>query len=59
MGTIVRNHDLQERALRALLTAFEERPGCKLSDLLDEIGARFNLSPLDREALEHLFSEHR
>lgn len=46
---------LVRRALAFVDERRRERPNLPLEALLDEAGRRFNLSPLDSEALAHAF----
>lgn len=57
MSTVIPHGMMARRALTFLLERRAEEPGLSLSALLDEAGRRFNLSPADAEALEHLIRE--
>lgn len=57
MSTIVTHDMLMRRALSFIDERRRELPGCPLAALLDEAGERFNLSPADGMALEHLLHE--
>ena len=54
MATIIHREELVRRALAYLLERKKEKPSMGMSELLDDAGIRFNLSPLDQEALERL-----
>lgn len=56
MATVMQHEELVRRALKYMLERRQECPVQSMSDLLDEAGVRFNLSPLDQEVLEHLFT---
>lgn len=57
MATVMQHEELVRRALKHIADRRQSCPGISLYDLLDEAGARFNLSPRDQEALERLFRE--
>ena len=57
MATIIQHEALIHNALKYILERRQERPGIDAATLLDEAGIRFNLSPLDQEALERLFRQ--
>lgn len=57
MATVITHDMLVRRALAFLEDRRRERPGMPLDKLLDEAGERFNLSPADGAALEHLYRE--
>ncbi len=57
MTTVMPHDELVRRALAFVDAARRDAPGRPLGDLLDEAGARFNLSPKDSEALLRLFQE--
>lgn len=57
MSTIVTHDMLLKRALTFIAEKRRENPGSPLTALLDEAGERFNLSPADGMALEHLLRE--
>lgn len=57
MPTIINHNTLVRRALTFIDERRREQPGCPLAALLDEAGERFNLSPADGVALEHLLHE--
>ena len=56
MATVMQHEELIRRALAYILERRRDCPGADASELLDSAGARFNLSPLDQEALERLLS---
>ena len=56
MPTVMPQSELLRKALIFVDERRREKPAAKLSNLLDEAGMRFNLSPRDSEALLHLFS---
>ena len=55
MNAVITHDMLVRRALSFLEERRRERPELPLEKLLDEAGARFNLSPVDGEALAHVF----
>jgi len=57
MSTIITQSTQVKRALAFLIERRAENTGASLSALLDEAGQRFNLSPLDAQALENLFRQ--
>jgi hypothetical protein len=59
MATVMPRDELTRRALRFVDETLRENPDRSLDALIDEAGARFNLSPLDSEALYRLFRESR
>ena len=59
MSTVMPREELVRRALFFVDEALRDKPERSLEPLLDEAGARFNLSPLDSEALYRLFQESR
>lgn len=54
MATVMQHEELVRRALNYIMERRRECPGMSTAELLDCAGARFNLSPLDQEALERL-----
>lgn len=56
MATVMQHEELIRRALAYILERRRDCPDTKVAELLDSAGARFNLSPLDQEALERLLS---
>lgn len=56
MATIMQHEELIRRALNYIMERRRECPGMGTAELLDSAGARFNLSPLDQEALERLLA---
>lgn len=57
VSTVITHDMLVRRALSFLDEQRRERPGIPLEKLLDEAGERFNLSPVDAEALARLYRE--
>lgn len=57
MATVMPHNELVRKALLYIDERLAEVPGARVDALLDEAGARFNLSPLDSEALLSLFRE--
>lgn len=57
MATVMQHEELVRRALRYMVERRRECPSVGVAELLDGAGVRFNLSPLDQEALEHLFAQ--
>lgn len=57
MPTIMPQSELLKRALAYINDAKQDEPGKKLAVILDEAAMRFNLSPIDAEALNRLFSQ--
>ncbi|MGE9986096.1 hypothetical protein [Desulfovibrio sp. SGI.169] len=55
MPTIMPKSELVRRAFAYLQEQRKLQPARSLSSLLDEAGMRFNLTPVDAEALERLF----
>ncbi len=56
MATVMQHEELVRRALRYMVERRRECPSESTAELLDGAGVRFNLSPLDQEALERLFA---
>ena len=56
MATVMQHEELIRRALNYIMERRRECPGMGPAELLDSAGARFNLSPLDQEALERLLA---
>ena len=56
MVTVMQHEELIRRALNYIMERRRECPGMGTAELLDSAGARFNLSPLDQEALERLLA---
>ena len=54
MPTIMPKSELVRRAFADLQEERKPAPGKSLPSLLDEAGMRFNLTPVDAEALERL-----
>ena len=59
MATIIPHSELLRRAVSHVNDARNDNPERKLADILDEACMRFNLSPLDGEALQRLFSSEK
>ena len=57
MTTIMPQSEMQRRALTYIDNKLKDNPGLSLGNLLDEAGARFNLSPKDSMALQQLFAD--
>ena len=57
MATVMQHEELIRRALAYIVERRRECPGMDAADLLDGAGARFNLSPLDQEALARLLEQ--
>ncbi|WP_298068609.1 hypothetical protein [uncultured Mailhella sp.] len=57
MSTIIQHEERVRRALKYIAERRLEQPSISLAALLDDAGARFDLSPLDQEALERMFRE--
>jgi hypothetical protein len=56
MATIMPQSELLRRAVAYVSEERGDNPGKRLSEILDDASMRFNLSPLDSEALYRLFS---
>ena len=56
MATVMQHEELIRRALNYIMERRRECHGMGTAELLDSAGARFNLSPLDQEALERLLA---
>ncbi len=59
MPTIMPKSELVRRAFAYLQEKRKHDTGKSLSSLLDEAGMRFNLTPVDAEALERLLCSER
>ena len=57
MPTIMPQSELLRRAVSHVNEERQDNPDKKLTQIIDEAAMRFNLSPLDAEALYRLFSE--
>lgn len=57
MNTIMPQSALLKQAAAYVAEGKNEQPHKKLSEIIDEAAMRFNLSPLDSEALTRLFSD--
>ena len=56
MATILPHSELLRRAVSYVNDTRTDSPERKLASIIDEAAMRFNLSPLDGEALQRLFS---
>ncbi len=59
MPTIMPQSELVRKAIAYLNEEHKRDPHKSLSSLLDEAGMRFNLTPVDAEALEFLFRKEQ
>lgn len=57
MNTVMPQSALLKKAAAFISESKAEKPEKNLADIIDEAAMRFNLSPLDSEALARLFSE--
>ena len=57
MATIISQSELLRRAVTYVNDARGDNPKRALASILDEAAMRFNLSPLDGEALHRLFEQ--
>lgn len=57
MATIIHESELVRRAIEYIDQRLREEPNATKSALLDETAMRFNLGPLDAEALERVWRE--
>ncbi len=57
MNTIISHSDLLRRAIAYIAEVRSEHPEKPWSVLIDEAAMRFNLSPLDTEALLRILAE--
>ncbi len=57
MSTIINHSELLKRAVAYVTETIKEQPQKDLQNILDEAGMRFNLSPIDSEALKRLFTK--
>ena len=57
MSTVMPQQELLRRAMAYVDEIRRDCPGKPLGHILDEAGARFNLSPKDSQALLALFQE--
>ncbi|MDR0816551.1 MAG: hypothetical protein LBN28_04070 [Desulfovibrio sp.] len=55
MSTVIPQSELVRKALAYIAEQRANADGKSLAALLDEAGMRFNLTPLDTDALERLF----
>ena len=56
MATIIPSSELLTKAVKWIDENLKDTPGRKVAGLIDEACMRFNLSPLDNEALIRLFT---
>ena len=56
MAAIIPHSELLRRAVSYVNDTRQDSPDKPLAEILDEASMRFNLSPLDGEALQRLFS---
>ncbi len=56
MTNIIPPSELLKRAATYIAESIKEHPKKTLQSILDEAGMRFNLSPIDSEALRRLFT---
>lgn len=56
MPTIMPHSELLTRAVKWINESLKDAPDQKIAKLIDEACMRFNLSPMDNEALIRLFS---
>lgn len=57
MPTIMPQSELLRRAVTFVSETRQERPEQSMASIIDEASMRFNLSPLDGEALLRLFAQ--
>ncbi len=57
MTNIIPPSELLKRAVAYIAESIKEHPEKTLQNILDEAGMRFNLGPLDSEALKRLFTD--
>jgi len=57
MSSILPHGELVRKAAAFVAAARKATPSRPLESILDEAGMRFNLTPLDSEALHRLFSD--
>ena len=55
MAPVVNHEELVRRALKYIVEKKQDDASVSITELLDDAGARFNLSPLDQETLQRLF----
>ena len=56
MSTIMPQSELLRRAVSFINDTQKDEPTKKLTDIIDDASMRFNLSPLDTEALQRIFT---
>lgn len=59
MTTVMPQSELLRRAVQYVSDEKSDNPDKKLAAILDDASMRFNLSPLDGEALYRLFTEEK
>ena len=59
MATVMPQSELLRRAVQYVSDEKNDNPDKRLSAILDDASMRFNLSPLDSEALNRLFTEEK
>lgn len=59
MATVMPQSELLRRAVKYVSDEQQDSPEKKLADILDDASMRFNLSPLDSEALNRLFTQEK
>lgn len=59
MNTIMPQSELVKKALRFILEKKETHPCLSITDILDEAGMRFNLSPMEAMELERLLTANQ
>ncbi len=57
MTQLIPHADLLQKAAAYIAETLKEHPQRHLTDIIDEAGMRFNLTPLDTEALQRLFAK--
>ena len=55
MVPVVNHEELVRRALNYIVEKKQDDDSVSITELLDDAGSRFNLSPLDQESLLRLF----
>ena len=57
MATIMPQSELLRKAVKYVSDEQKDNPGKKLFAIIDDASMRFNLSPIDGEALRRIFTE--
>ncbi len=57
MSQLIPHADLLQKAAAYIAETLKEYPERNLGEILDQAGMLFNLTPLDTEALQRLFSK--